>query len=542
MRKAHLLTPQEMAHTLVSCQQLGYLNPLLLGHLGSVAAEVQLQRCTPAELALVVAGFERIGFYQPQLLQAAAAKLLQLVVQQELGYPAVAAAAELSEQQSGTVAVAVGQQDPQQQQQWGPGDLKHLIEAAWHLASMPSAAGSTAEKAALPAALLGLTAQALATGRQQQQQQRAGSSSSSSSSTKQSACSLQDSLLLLSALPLWLSTPVASTVAANVADSGPSRTQPLQQQQQVPLAQVSQQLLRLQQQLQGQVQQHVAGVGAGCSDTAAAVGVLNSTCPGLLQCMQLLWCLEHSQAAAAAAAAGPGTVQWSLGVPEEQVAVVVQQHRELLVLQQQQQQGKTPVLRAVAAAVARVLQPADPSQQQQQQRPVQLMYCIPNSPMIVPVAALPVTSTGPAQANTAAAAAEGGQPDDGQQQQQQHNSVQERPAAGVFAHVQAQLHLRKLKLPAEAQQQIIASQQSRRPLAVFVENQPVQSATAIGAAAVGSGGGEGGDGGGAVVRWFTQNAPQQLLPAAQVWQKGLLAAGWDVLVLEDLLPDIVEDD
>jgi hypothetical protein len=562
MRKAYLLTPQELAHILASCRQLGYVNPLLLGHLGSVAAESQLQGCTPGELASVLAGFERIGFNQPQLLQAAATKLLQLVVQHESAQPTVSATAatpELSEQEFGTEAVTVGLRDPQQQQQqqqqqWGSDDLTHLIAAAWHLACMPPAAGSTAERAALPAALLGLTVQALETCRQQQLQ--AGSSSSSSSS-KQSACSLQDLLLLLSALLLQRSSAVASSFAAYVAP-GPSRTQQQQQQQQqhvplvqvsqqqqqqqqqhVPLVQVSQQLLDVQQHLQGLVQQHVAEVVARYSDTAAAVGVLNSTCPGLLQCMQLLWSLQQSQAAAAAAAAaGLGTVQWSLGVPDELVGVIVQQQQDHLVLQQKQQQkqqqlGKRPVLRAVAAALARVLQPAGPSQQQQQQQqqPVQLMYCIPNSPMIVPIAVLPVRSTSPAHTSTAAAASGG---------QRQDNSDQEQPAAGVFAHVQAQLHLRKLKLPAEAQQQIIAGQQSRRAIAVFVANQPAQTATAVGPAAVGLG--EGGDGHGAVVRWFTQNAPQQLLPAAQVWQKGLLAAGWDVLLLEDLVLDSAEDD
>jgi hypothetical protein len=75
----------------------------------------------------------------------------------------------------------------------------------------------------------------------------------------------------------------------------------------------------------------------------------------------------------------------------------------------------------------------------------------------------------------------------------------------VWLHVAARLQQRKLQLPAEAQELLTASLQRQRPVAVVV-------------------GARG---------WFTSNEPQQLLPAGQLWQQGLLAAGWDVLLLED---------
>jgi hypothetical protein len=41
---------------------------------------------------------------------------------------------------------------------------------------------------------------------------------------------------------------------------------------------------------------------------------------------------------------------------------------------------------------------------------------------------------------------------------------------------------------------------------------------------------------------YTCNAPEQLLPVARVWQQGLCAAGWDVLVLQNARDDAEDRD
>ena len=587
LQKAAQLTIDQLATLLESFHQLAYTNPLLLGHLGAVAAEGRVSSYTPAQLAAVVVGYQRLGFHQPQLLLAAATRLLQLSTALPAGQPAAAAA----EQQQGSEAGPGGSVDrnEQQQQQWH--QLGHLVEAALHLALMPSAAGSSAERAVLPAALLGLAAHALSLCtqqqhlQQQQPQQHRHGLKLSLSLTNSSSSSLQVMLLLRVALLLCVSThcvpsPTASAAATAAGDAaaepGSSQQQhpaapatadaasaaaavgaaianpgSVQQQALLRLSEVTQQLDVLQQQVQRELQQQlVTAVGA---DAAAAEQGLG-TRPGLLCCMQLLWLSEQSVSAVSAdalaqadnqhepdhqAAAGSGAAaavggltssseqqqpqqqqaemqrqSWRLGWPELVTDALVQQQRQQLNQQRQleRQGGNRPVLHAVASAVSRLLQTtAVAAQQQQLEVPhVRVMYALPGSPIILPVAVLPAAaSIGGDAANCIA------------------STPQQRPhaagTAGVLLCVQTALQQRgKVKLPADAQQLLTAAQHSQKPVAVIVDSARA-SAAAIESAAYWP--------------WYTCNAPEQLLPGAQVWQQGLCAAGWDVLVLQNARDD-----
>jgi hypothetical protein len=590
LQKAAHLTPDQLAALLESFHQLAYINPLLLGHLGAVAAEGRVCSYTPAQLAAVVVGYQRLGFHQPQLLQAAATRLLQLTTALPAGQPAAAAA----EQQQGSHAGAGRSADDGDDQQWH--QLGYLVEAALHLGLMPSAAGSSAERAVLPAAMLGLAAHALPLctqhqhlKQQQPQQQQPQQHShglrlslSLTNSSSSSSSSLQVMLLLRVALLLCVSTHCIPSPAASAAATaaGVGAAEPGNSQQQHPaaavtagaataaaavgaasatlgsaqqqalsrLSEVAQQLDLLQQQVQRELQQQlVAAVGADEAAAEQGLGI----CPGLLCCMQLLWLSEKSSSSAAAAAAasldhqaaaGSGGAAgglasrpeqqqqqqqeqqaeaqrqtWRLGLRESLTDALVQQQRQQLnqQLQLERQANSRPVLHAVASAVSRVLQTTAVVQQQQLEvQQVRVMYAVPGSPVLLPVAVLP------AAASADGSAADWTAPNP---QHQPYRQPLTGGTAGVFLCVQVALQQRrKVKLPDDAQQLLTAALHSQKPVAVFVDS-TCASAAAFERAAYWP--------------WYTCNAPEQLLPVAEVWQQGLCAAGWDVLVLQDAHDD-----
>jgi hypothetical protein len=136
LHKASQLRARQLADVITACRNSQEApNARLLGHMGTVAAEnpSQLAIWSAGELAAVLQAYAEIGFQQPVLLQAAAARLLQLA----------------------------GSDAPQQQ------DLPQLIAAAYYLASMPLAGGTAAERAFAGQAVASVAAAAL----QQQQQQ-----------------------------------------------------------------------------------------------------------------------------------------------------------------------------------------------------------------------------------------------------------------------------------------------------------------------------------------------------------------------------------
>lgn len=479
LAKAHQLSPEQLSDVLRACHQLNYLNPMLLSHLGTVAAETQVLGYCPTQLAAVVQGYCLLRFHQPQLLQAAANRLLQLVVA-----GTAAAAVDSPNEGTGQHGHQQPQQEHEQQQQRRAEEeeLPHLISAALQLASMPAAAGTSAERAVLPAALLGITAHTLRTLAAQHQHQGtdqvvAAGRSSSSRAGSWSVVTLADLLAVHTAILLCTATATPAAAAGVVSP-------------------VLQELSVLQPQVELQIQQQlaaaVAGVGSNTAAAAAAAAQQLARHAGLLHCMQLLWSNKHmSPQAGATAVADDGPTVWQLGLSAQVADAFVAQQCE-----QQVDSATRPLLQGVA----RALQSISPAGQSPQQ--VQLFYRLPDSPMVVPIALLP-----------AAAAADGGgaaeEPDGDPQQQQQ------------FLHVHMQLHRRKLKVPEEAQafveQQLLRSQ---RPVAVFVESQTAALA----------GGGDGGVGA-QWPAWHTSNAPHQLLPAARLQLQGFQEAGWSVLVL-----------
>lgn len=526
LRRAHQLTPEQLADVLGSCYQLSYLNPLLLSHLGSVAAVTQVPGCSPAQLAAVVQGYKLLGFQQPQLLQAAATRLLQLVTDSsraaEKSAPALQHATEGQEQAAlaadqGSLDTQMQGQSDQQQPQGlqdshsllQPAELSQLITAVLQLCAMPSAAGTSAERAVLPAALLGIIAHTLAHYNQQQQDSRsaqgpgaAGSSSQDTSTQCISDCiSLSTALLLLSAHS-GASPGMPADAAAAAAGRGS-----MKQQQQGQVQVVLRELLALQQEVE-----QLLGAALAAHEAAGRSQQL-SMFSGLLPLMQLLWLTEQPwqphpppQDAAglspAAADLPTGEARWRLGLSPALVDAFVQQQRQQYWGQQQQLQG-------IAAAIRLLLQ----KQVGEQQQEVQVLHQIPGTPIIIPVAVLPHARTK--------------ESDDEPQQEARasnsHNQPQQQDHPEAFLQVEISLQKRRLQLPAAAQSFVDDCRRIKRPLAVFLH-------PAAMAATAGPGKGLGVD---LAQAWHTSNDPQQVLPAALLWQRGLQAAGWSILLLQE---------
>jgi hypothetical protein len=381
LNKAQFFTAAEVASLAESCSQLQYRNVLLLSHLATVAAAVQVPRCSAQQLGELLAAFSRSLFWQPQLLQASAARLLQL---------------------------AMARQHQQQQ-------LSHLIRAAYHLATLPSPAGSTAEKLVLPAAVLAVAAQAVG---QQPPEELAGRQPPTYAAGGARISSCADAARLCTAL-LCLTDGGSSHTGA--ADSEAQQAQ--EQQEPAPLlGGVLQQLLPLQQAVQQQL-------------TQAAASQQLPLGAETLEAMQLMWLAEASAS----------STTWQLGLPADAV--------DASSAQQQQSQQQQSVLQAVRAGLLQVVPRSDACQGAAD---VQTGHHITDSPIVLPLAVLWGS----------------------QQQLQQQEGLPEDSAAAqpeaflqVAVVLQQQKQRRRVQLPASVRPFLAACAAANKPVAVCVQQQ-----------------------------------------------------------------------
>jgi hypothetical protein len=194
---------------------------------------------------------------------------------------------------------------------------------------------------------------------------------------------------------------------------------------------------------------------------------------------------------------------------------------------------------------------------------VQMLYCIPSSPVLLPVVVLPAAAAatvGPTEpggpTGTLLTSPEPLQLLDARQQQQKEQQQQQQQEAGQgvgkpsFLCVLIKLQQRRPRLPSEAQELLAAAQRSGQPVAVFLQPQlstlaaaqPTEDLASATAAAAVTAAGAGGMQQHVLMDWYSRNAPRKLLPAAQLWQQGLHAAGWHVLVLLEEAADTTQDE
>jgi hypothetical protein len=266
------------------------------------------------------------------------------------------------------------------------------------------------------------------------------------------------------------------------------------------LASVAQELGALQAASQQCLQQQLA-MEAQVTAEQQPAAACSST---VLQALQLLW-LD----APPGSAAQWQQPAWQLALPAGAMGAMLQQQRMRLLQPatvQQPDRSEQPPSQPGSAAPPRVhdvlprlaalLQEAASSRpgaadeqqrQQQRQQPeayVQQAYQLPGSPVVAPLAVLCGA------------------------RKHQPGGVRQQPRF-LQAEVTVQ---RKLGLPRAVSSLVAEAVQQGVPVAVFVE--PAESTTVQPHKA-----------------WCTSNAPRQLLPAAELLQRGLVAAGWAVVLL-----------